>query len=239
MRTIRSRTQIAALPWLLLLALLAASVADAFPRGHGLLVVLAPGWILGVAVLRWVVSTLGSRRARIAADAVFAIVGVLLSPFGGWWVLPAVAAFAALDAFAPADRPPRPAPPANLAFALGVLAVVVAIGLTVWLANAPFYSWASATIGPDGRVTETRGSTGLAPVIGLVFFVAPAAAVLWGAILDRRSPGAGRGLLGVLAVVLTVLSILAGFSIGMFIAPIAALAILTFLAAPKARTERE
>ena len=233
------RTQIAALPWLLLLVLLATSVADALPRGYGLLVVLAPGWLLGVAFLRRAVSATETRRARIAADAAFATVCVLLSPVGGWWVLPAIAAFAALDAIAPGRPSPGPEVPRNLELALGVVAVVVAIGLTVWLANAPFYSWASATIGPDGRVTETRGSTGLAPVIGLVFFVAPAAAVLRGAILDRRTPGAGRGLLGVLAVVLTVLSILAGFSIGMFIAPIAALAILTFLAAPKARTERE
>ena len=66
---------------------------------------------------------------------------------------------------------------------------------------------------------------------GLVFFIAPAAAVFLGAVLDFRQPGSGRSLIGLIAIVLAVVSVLGGFSIGMYLVPIAVLAAATFAAA--------
>ena len=223
---------LAVLPWLVLFVFLALLVAMSLARRHGLLVVLVPVWLLATVVLRKAVGRFPERAGRLLADGAFGVVCFLLGSFGGWFVLPAVLAFVAADAVAPTGAGTVTWKADGRAeLLLGVATLAAAAVMTAVVVGTPLFGYAWKTISSPGEVTESTGSSGLPLITGLVFFMAPAAVVLLGAIREYRRPGTGRALIGLVAVVLTVLSVLGGFSIGMYLMPIAVLSVATFAAA--------
>jgi hypothetical protein len=86
---------VAWLPWLLAEASLGWVEAQFWPDGALWLIVL---WTAVLLVFRGMVSRTGERRERLLIDLVFGGLCVLAVFEGGWYVLPAVAAFALCDA---------------------------------------------------------------------------------------------------------------------------------------------
>src|SRR5688572_8758517 len=104
---------LAAAPWLVVLGTLVAVSWLAATTGSWFGIALVGAWLSALVVLRVGMSDAASRRRRLGADVAFAGAALLGVTIGGLYSLPAVAAFAMVDAFAPSlpTVPVRPALP--------------------------------------------------------------------------------------------------------------------------------
>jgi lysylphosphatidylglycerol synthetase-like protein (DUF2156 family) len=148
------RRIVAWLPWLLAGASLAWAEARFWPDGGLWLVVI---WTSILLLYRGLLSLNPERGARLFFDLLFAGFCFIAVFEGGWFVLPAVAAFAVCDAFRLRIR--LPSIPNNaqghelrLAFAstlTGLAGLAIAI-------SGPLYSSATTTVYLDGTTVATH-----------------------------------------------------------------------------------
>ncbi len=215
------------LPWLL-----AAVALTTFPvvlGGSGVLLALI--WFVVLLAYRWLVG--GQQpRGRLVANIVFGALCFLAGFEGGWYVLPAVLAFAYGD-WRGVDSVTRV--PARLW--QGPLALTLAAAFAGWLAIvvvlfAPLYAMASSTVAPGlapaPGITGTVNlvDLGLRPQAGLLlgslavlFALAVAAAVLF----ERSHSRAARRLLVAIAVLLASVVLIGAWTIGPWLLPSLAL----------------
>lgn len=162
------------LPWLLAAASLGWVEARLWPEGGLWLIVL---WTAVLLVFRWMVSLTNERLARLLFDLLFAGFCVLAVFEGGWYVLPAVAAFALCDLAGLRIRLPAiPQDARGYEVRLAVAATFVGwAGLAIAL-SGPLYSTATSAIEPDGSVLTTQSpapllQTGVAPPLAAALVI--------------------------------------------------------------------
>jgi hypothetical protein len=221
------------LSWLLAEGTLVWLQVGLWPYG-GLWLLLV--WTAVLLLYRAAVSQMSHRAFRLVGDLVFAGLCALAVFEGGWYLLPAVVLFAVGDAAGVAASLPS-LPGGREGHELGA-----ALGSTVvgWLALAfflsgPLYGSASSTIGPNGTTVnsgptqESLLQVGLTPEAAVVL---AACVVLFGlvtvlALVHIKTGRRGAWwLLVAVAIGLLVLVVLGAWTVGLWLVPGAALALL-------------
>ncbi len=219
------------LPWLLAVSVLAFLQARLWPEGGFLLLVI---WTIVLLFYRAAAVQIPRRTPRVLLDLAFAGLCFLAAFEGGWYVLPAVAAFVACDAAGLSIRLPS-LPPGRDGHELGAAlagAVLGWLGLAIAV-SPPLYATATTSLYPDGTVVSSGPQLGLLQtsvnlptavlLVALVFGFGMLAGV---AAIDvrRRRPGL-RVALAAVAGLLTLLAALAVPVVGLWPVPGAALAL--------------
>ena len=165
---------VAWLPWLLAEASLGWVEAQFWPDGGLWLIVL---WTAVLLVFRGMVSLTSERRERLLIDLVFGGLCVLAVFEGGWYVLPAVAAFALCDAAGLRIRLPSvPHDARGYELRLAVASTLVGLAGLAIAISGPIYASATSTIEPDGTVVTTHSpapllQTGVAPPLAAALII--------------------------------------------------------------------
>jgi hypothetical protein len=235
-----ARTPARLVPWLLAEIALIFLEAMLWPAGGVWLLML---WNIALAAYRAVVAAAPTRRRKLGADGVFAILCLAAAWEGGWYLLPAVVAFGVVDAVT------RPAPPLEPREIPGEQAAAAAAAVLGWLAigffvSGPLYSSATATLLSDGSIVSTQGPASAAEV-GLStqsVAVLGVTALLFGltwllASLDgRRRSAATYAGLAVTTLALCAVALLGSMSVGPLLAPGVAFAMVALWLAHSARS---
>jgi hypothetical protein len=220
------------LPWVLAEVTLVVLEALLWPEGGLWLLIL---WTCVLLVYRGVVGLLDNRAFRLIGDGAFGLLCVLAAFEGGWYLLPAVAAFAGMDARNVSLRLP-PLPPGRggdelIAAAAATFAGWLGLAIAI---SGPLYSTATAVVSLDGTVftTTSTGSliqSGMTPQAAAVLATI---AVLFGLVglLATAHVRKGRhdAWLALLAVTIPLVSlaILSSLTVGLWIMPGTALAVV-------------
>jgi hypothetical protein len=220
------------LPWLLAEGTLGFLEARHWPDG-GLWLLLI--WTAVLLLYRTAVTQIPHRSLRLGVDLVFAGLCVLAMFEGGWYLLPAVAGFAACDAAGLSIRLPS-LPDDREGYELGAaLASTVLgwVGLAVFL-SGPLYAWASANVSADGVVVTsaspvsllqagmTPQSAAILATIALLLGLVSVAAIVH---VRTRRHGAWRALVAI-AVALVALAALGVMTVGLLLVPGVVLAVV-------------
>lgn len=147
------------LPWALVAGAIGLFLAVS-PAGP----ILATVWLVVVVVERGIVLSLDPRNARVLTGFLFAALCFLAAFEGGWYMIPAAAAFLISDWRERTHPSVRPLGGARLEIAAGVGSAIVgwsALALIVW---GPLYSARTSTVGPDGVIDSAAYSLSLAAV---------------------------------------------------------------------------
>ncbi len=162
------------IPWILAEASLGLVEVQLWPDGGLWLVVI---WTAVLLVFRGMVSLASERRARLLFDLLFGGFCVLAAFEGGWFVLPAVAAFALCDLAGLRIRLPAiPHDALGREVRLAVAATFAGLMGFAIAMSGPLYATATSAIEPDGSVVTTQSpapllQTGVSPLLGLLLVV--------------------------------------------------------------------
>ncbi len=211
-------------PWLVAEAALGYVEARLWPEGGLWLIVL---WTVVLVLYRTALAATDRRTVRLAGDLFFAGICVVSVFEGGWYVLPAVIAFAACDAAGltihlpalPADRDAHELGAALAATVVGWLGLAIAV-------SGPLYETATSGVGPNGpfdippqvgllQAGMSPAMAGLLVAIAVLFGLLPLAAAI-----HVRAPWRAAWLvLVILALALTILALPAVHLVGLWTAP--------------------
>jgi heme/copper-type cytochrome/quinol oxidase subunit 4 len=220
------------LPWVLAEGTLGFLEAQFWPAG-GLWLLLI--WTAVLLLYRAALVMASGRSARVVGDLAFAGLCVLAVFEGGWYLLPAVVAFAACDAAGLTIELPSP-PNDRGGYELGA---ALACALLGWLGLAisvsgPIYASASSTVSANSVVVNSPPEVSLlqAGLTTQTALLLIATAALFGlvtlaALLHVRTgrPDAWRGLVAV-TVALVALVVLSTMTVGLWLVPGGALALV-------------
>jgi hypothetical protein len=227
------------LPWLIAEAALVLLEAILWPEGGVWMLMI---WNAILAMVRAAVAQTAARRNKLTVDVAFAILCFMAAWEGGWYLLPAAVAFGVVDAVVKPAPPidPRELPGEQVAAAASAILGWLAIGVFI---SGPLYSSASTTLLPDGSTATSHSpasplvvgpSTQSIVVLGVAVLLF-AATWLFASLDGRRhSPLAYTGL-ATTTMALTALAILGAMSVGLFLAPGVALALVALWLAHSAR----
>jgi hypothetical protein len=220
------------LPWLLAEGTLGFVDAQLWPDGGLWLLLL---WTAVLLLYRAAVAQISVRSLRLVADLLFAGLCILAVFEDGWYLLPAVAGFAACDAAGLSIRLPslpddREGHELGTAFASTILGWV---GLAAFL-SGPLYASASASVSADGvvvnssskesllRVALSPQSAAILATIALLFGLISVSAIVR---VRTRRHSAWRALVAVV-VVLVALVALGAMTVGLWLVPGVVLALV-------------
>ena len=221
------------LPWVLAEGMLGFIEAQLWPDGGLWLLLLWTGVLL---LYRAAVAQISDRSLRLVGDLVFGGLCALAVFEGGWYLLPAIVAFAACDAGGVSITLPS-LPDDRERHGLGA---AVASTLLGWVALAifvsgPLYTSATATVDANGVVVNSPPiqasllQVGLAPqtatllvTIALLFGLVSVSAAVY---VRTRRRYAWLALV-VVTVLLVVLVILGSMTVGLWLVPGVALALV-------------
>ena len=233
MRSAMAKQMLPWLPWVLAEGMLGFIEAQLWPDGGLWLLLL---WTAVLLLYRAAVAQISHRSLRLVGDLVFAGLCVLAAFEGGWYLIPAVVAFVACDAAGvsitlpslPDDREGHGLGAAVAATLLGWVALAIFV-------SGPLYASASTTVYPNGVVVNrppTQASllqVGLTPqtatllaTIALLFGLVSVSAAVY---VRTRRREAWRALVALTAL-LVVLAILGSMTVGLWLIPGVALALV-------------
>jgi hypothetical protein len=221
------------LPWLLAEGTLGFLQAQQWPTGGLWLLLL---WTAALLAYRAAIGQISHRGVRLYGDLVFGVLCALAVFEGGWYLLPAVVAFAACDAAGlsitlpslPDDRERHELDAAVGSTLLGWAALAIFV-------SGPMYSSATSTVDANGVVVNSPPmqasllQAGLAPqtatLLATIALLFGLVTVLTAVYVRTRRREAWRALVAV-TVLLLVPVILAWMTVGLWLVPGVVLALV-------------